>query len=95
MLRLSDRGIPPHMLHLYEVNADTPSKSIEHNDDAVRLPSVLLKLGSAVAAGLKSMQSKPTDDFLPDSAKSARNKRDESQYLGQTSVRDTRWTPNR
>lgn len=95
MLRLSDRGIPPHMLHLYEVNANTSSKKHEHNDDAARIPSILQRLGSVVAAGLKSVRPKPTDDFLPDSAKSTRNRDKESQYLGQTSVRDTRWNSGR
>ena len=95
MLRLSDRGIPPHMLHLYEVNADTSSKKHEHNDDAVRIPSILQRLGSVVAARLNSVRQKPADDFLPDSAKSACKGDNESQYLGQTTVRDTRWNPTR
>ena len=92
MLRLSDRGIPPHMLHLYEGHADASPKPTEMNEDAARLPTAFLKIGAVVAKGVNLMRPQRSDDFLPESAKTAQSQSKETQYLGQTSVRDTRWT---
>lgn len=89
MLRLSDQGIPPHMLHLYE-NARTQPKT-ESNTANTRLPSALIKFSAQVLARLKLLNTYPKPDFTPDSAKRAATPPCETQYLGEAKMRDTRW----
>lgn len=92
MLRPNERGIPPHMLHLYETKSASPKKSSEFHDDAVRLPTALIRLSGQVLARLKSLRSNvPSDSFIPDSAKDTQNALHETQYLGEFTQRDTRW----
>ena len=93
MLRLSDQGVPPHMLHLYQPNSAQKPKKTELHDDAIRLPNMLIKLSNHVLARLRSLRVNKTDDtFVPDSAKHTSEKSRETQYLGETPLRDTRWT---
>lgn len=91
MLRLSDRGIPPHMLHLYQSSDNNQSKH-QFNDDAARLPSVLRKFSDQIRTRLAALrqQSQP-ETYRPDSAKSASAGPRETQYLGEVKMRDTRW----
>ena len=89
MLRLSDRGIPPHMLHLYE-NAHTHPKS-DFKDDVARLPAFLTRFSSQVLSRLTVLRAPPKPDFAPDSAKSNTSGPCETQYLGSEKMRDTRW----
>ena len=92
MLRPNEQGIPPHMLHLYETKSASSKKPTEFHDDAVRLPAVLIRLSSHVLGRLKSLRANvPTESFLPDSAKNAPNSLRETQYLGEFTLRDTRW----
>ncbi len=91
MLRISDRGIPPHMLHLYEQDAGRSPKS-KLQDSASGLPSVLAKVGSHLWTGLIALRSQPkSESFAPDSAKRAEARPCETQYLGEAQLRDTRW----
>jgi hypothetical protein len=92
MLRPNERGIPPHMLHLYETKSASSKKSTEFHDDSVRLPAILSRLSSHVLGRLKSLRSNaPSEDFIPDSAKNSPNSLHETQYLGEFTLRDTRW----
>jgi hypothetical protein len=92
MLRVSDQGIPPHMLHLYETNDAQSSKSKEFNDDAIRLPSALMRIGIQVKQQIQALRGNtPTKVTIPDSAKKATAKSCEKQYLGESNRRDTRW----
>lgn len=69
MLRVSDRGIPPHMLHLYDTDAGKSSKpqlsgNVTHN------ASLLARFGDQILNGLSALRSNAeTDSFLPESAK--------------------------
>ena len=92
MLRPNERGIPPHMLHLYETKSASSKKSTEFHDDSVRLPAILSRLSSHVLGRLKYLRSHvPSDSFIPDSAKDTQNALHETQYLGEFTLRDTRW----
>ncbi len=92
MLRPSERGIPPHMLHLYETKSAPSKKSTEFHDDTARLPAVLSRLSSHILGRLNSLRSNvPSESFISDSAENAPNSLRETQYLGEFTLRDTRW----
>ena len=91
MLRLSDRGIPPHMLHLYESSAKKSSNR-QFKDDAVRLPMAFRKIGAHIFTRFDALRpKKKSETFVPNSAKRIASSLQETQYPGAVRTRDTRW----
>lgn len=89
MLRLSDKGVPPHMVHLYDhkKHGDTPTQT--------RL-SVILDMGARLIPPFSKLKQKKPDPTMqpPLSATSEENPNQEQQYLGAVEKRDTRWKPS-
>ena len=91
MLRHPERGIPPHLLHLY---ADETSPTVTLDEGATRLFKAFHIATKPLSAGLRAVKKHlylSEECGPPKSARHTACETRETQYLGETQTPDDRW----